>query len=73
MKTRTVEVPLYVSNRSAADKYEARTMRVTLPWPETFEIDLDRTSEAERLPPPIRSDFDWRKDSVLRHASRVRG
>lgn len=69
MKTRSIDMPLFSQTATAPREDRPRTMRVTLPaepWG-----DNPPNTEPERLAPPIRSDFDWRKDSVLRHAARV--
>lgn len=65
MNRRTISLP----TNNARDETTARTMRVTLPaepWG-----DNPPNTEPERLAPPIRAAFDWRKDSVLRRAARV--
>lgn len=68
MNRRSIIMPVFTASRSLGDN-KTLTMRVTLPaepWG-----DNPPNTEPERLAPPIRSDFDWRKDSVLRHAARV--
>ena len=70
MKTRAIEMPLFIPTVSCTRKDNIRTMRVTLPaepWGEN-----PPNTEPERLAPPIRGECDWRKDSVLRRASLVK-
>ena len=70
MKTRAIEMPLFIPTVSCTRTDSIRTMRVTLPaepWGEN-----PPNTEPERLAPPIRTAFDWRKDQVLRSAARVK-
>ena len=54
MKTRAIEIPLFIPTASCASTDSIRTMRVTLPA-EPWGDNPPKTEEPERFAPPIRA------------------